>query len=379
MPVDGPVTVQRIDLCGVGVDLRTDSPEFARYLTEHFPASREAASAPRAADVVVSVRWTEGLRSSFEPSVVFPGWRAESRVDRHVYVAPRRVLWLRVDDAPPIAVASERAGIGRRFDVRYHFSLGREGWREVLKRARGWRRLPRLRKSRFSTLTYYSVYYPVWWHLEAEGAAHPLHAAGVAVGGRAILLGGLPGAGKSTLAAAFLGMHDAELLADNVVLHDGARIFGSFEPLLLDAGGRASLPDRRGLRALGRRHVFERDAFQAPHSTGRVPLAAAVVLARGPDTRLERLGTAECVRMFLAINEAAKEVRRYHVFAAILGLAEPEALAHVAERSARLERLLAGVACYRLQMREGAPAEAIAALGELAAPVRAAPTGEAMR
>jgi hypothetical protein len=74
--------------------------------------------------------------------------------------------------------------------------------------------------------------------------------------------------------------------------------------------------------------------------------------------------------MLLAINEAAKEVRRYHVFAAVLGLAEPEALAHVGERASHLERLLAGVPCYRLQVREGMPGEALAVLGELTTSAR---------
>ena len=38
--------------------------------------------------------------------------------------------------------------------------------------------------------------------------------------GRGILLGGLPGCGKSTLVTSFLGTPGAELLADNIVLHD---------------------------------------------------------------------------------------------------------------------------------------------------------------
>jgi len=59
-------------------------------------------------------------------------------------------------------------------------------------------------------------------------------------------------------------------------------------------------------------------------------------------------------------------VRRYHVLAALLGLLERVALAHVDARVADLDRLLAGVPCHWLTVREGAPAEAAALLREAA-------------
>jgi hypothetical protein len=348
--------------------VRTDHAELARYLRTQFPPCAGAPAGP--ADVDVAVRWRERAEASFEPRDVFPDWPRETRVDRHIEMGPGRVAWTRVDDAPAIAVASERRPGLRRFEVRYLFALGSGGLGARLKGLVRRRRLAGLRRARMSTLAYYAVYYPTWWHLEAQGAAHPLHAAGVALHGQGLLLAGLPGAGKSTIAAAFLGVGGAELLSDNVVLHDETQLFGCFEPLLLDGAARRAIGDVPGLRPLGRRHVFARDAFAAPHRTAGVPLAAAVLLARGAETRLVRVGARELARMLLAINEAAKEVRRYHVFASILGLVEPEGLAQVAERAARLERLLARVPCYRLEMAEGNPAQAVAVLSELVTPAK---------
>jgi len=166
--------------------------------------------------------------------------------------------------------------------------------------------------------------------------------------------------------ATALAADGLELLSDNVVLHDGGQIFGCFEPLLLDAATRAGLGPRLPLTPVGRQHQYARDAFHAPHRVGGVPLGAAVVLARGRETRLERLAPRECARLLAAINEVAKEVRRYHVLAALLGLLERDALAHVEARVADLDRLLAGVPCYWLTVREGVPAEATALLRELA-------------
>jgi hypothetical protein len=354
---------RRIDLCGVSTDVETDHAEFDRYLASQFPASGPAHGP---ADVAVRVRWTDGPRAELTPHAVFPGWPADVRLDRHVWAAPGALLCLRCDDAPQIAVASAPAERPRRFEIRFHFSLDGVGWRETARRAFRWRRLPALRENRLSTLAYYAVYYPAWWHLEAQGLAHPLHAAGVALRGRAVVLGGLPGCGKSTLATALLGDPDAELLADNIVLHDGAQVFGCFEPLLLDAATRASLAQRIALEPLGRQHQYARDAFHAPHRTGGVPVGAAVVVGRGRATALEPLAPSECARLLLAANEAAKEVRRYHVLSALLALGERETLGYVDGRIADLDRLLAGVPCYWLQVRDGAPHEATGPLRELA-------------
>jgi len=356
---------QHIELCGVSVELETEHAGFARYLAGQFPAGDGSGRRP---DLAVRVRWTEGASPELTPAAVFPGWPAETRVDRHVWLAPGRLLCLRCDDAPQIAIASE-PGDPRRFELRFHFSSGR-GWRAAAQRLLRPRRLATLRRSRLSTLTYYAVYYPVWWHLEARGLAHPLHAAGVALDGRGLLLGGLPGCGKSTLATALLGLPGAELLSDNVVLHDGVQIHGCFEPLLLDDTTRAWLTDRVPLTPIGRRHQYARDAYAVAHRTGGVPLAAAVVVARARTTRLTPLPPGECARLLLAVNEAAKEVRRYHILAALFGLVERAALAHFEQRVAHLDRLLAGVPCYWLEVREGAPAEATAALRELIGPAQ---------
>ena len=296
-------TPQRIELCGVTVDVETDHADLARYLRGHFGHVQAPDATSATADVSVRVRWTEGPRETARPETVFPDWPVDTMIDRHVYVGPNRVVWLRVDDVPALALASEHGGPTRRFDLRFHFSLGSQGWRERLKRAVYRQKVSALRRSRLSTLTYYAVYYPVWWHLESRAAGHPLHAAGVAIDGRALVLAGLPGAGKSTLAASLLTVPGAELLADNVVLHDGRQIYGCFEPVLLDEQTRAWLPQPPPLRALGRRHVFKRDAYHAPDRTDGLPPGAAVILARGRETRLSPIDSAACARSLLAINE----------------------------------------------------------------------------
>ena len=69
--------------------------------------------------------------------------------------------------------------------------------------------------------------------------------------------------------------------------------------------------------------------------------------------------------MLLAVTEPAKEIRRYYILAALLALAEPDGLVQFDQRIVHLDRLLAGVPCYWMEVREGVPEEAVAVLREL--------------
>src|SRR5262249_54602392 len=115
-----------------------------------------------------------------------------------------------------------------------------------------------------------------------------------------------------------------------------------------------------------RRHESARAASHAPHRTDGARVAAAVLVARGRTTGLERLAAAACAGMLVGVNEAAKEIRRYHVLAALLGLVERAGLVHFEQRIGHLDQLLEGVPCYWLEVRDGAPGEAVDVLRELA-------------
>ena len=135
---------RRIALSGVTVEIETEHDDLARYLAAQFPDGDAARGTP---DIAVRVRWTDGPRPTLTPEAVFPGWPADVLVHRHVWTAPGRLLCLQCDDAPEIAIASA-PGTPRRFELRFHFTLGAAGWREAAKRALRWRHVPALRRSR---------------------------------------------------------------------------------------------------------------------------------------------------------------------------------------------------------------------------------------
>lgn len=367
--------------------MRSENPQFAAYLESHFPTApknsgekgpeEKSALEPELApplcrtdtsrlgvpaEISSLVRWTEGPRAVFDAAQIFPGWPAGERIDRYIYSGPGGLLWLRVDDVPQIAIASKEANGQRQIELRYHFTLGAGRFMEPLKRLARWRWLPAKRRQRFSTIVYYAIYYPVWWHLECAGTGHPLHAGAVVAGGEAVLIAGLPGSGKSTLASALLRSSQARLLSDNVVLHDGKRVWGCYEPLLL---GSSDEEAAAGLDETGHEHAFDRIGYHAPHLDRPFAPKAAVIISRGEQTALEPIDGRRCARMLLAINEAAKEVRRYHVFSAVFSLAESRSPDCYRERERSLGELLDGLPCFRLHLREGAVEEGVAQLIKL--------------
>ena len=120
------------------------------------------------------------------------------------------------------------------------------------------------------SLIWYAVLYPGLLASEWRGR-YPLHASAVVKDGRAIVLFGLPGAGKSTVAAALRGSGFA-LLSDNLVTVGPKGIWPVPEPIKLDARSRelavptaqrASRP-RMGGRQSG--SMCRADHFRSRHS-----------------------------------------------------------------------------------------------------------------
>ncbi len=357
------MTVAAEPLCvrlhGVTVCVQAGPEPFLAYLrTALGPLASQREGT---ADVVSCLEWVDGLPTN-DPRQAFGLQSWECQPDRDLYVAGPRAWWLRIDEFPQLQLALEFCEEGRlRVVGRYHFALGRR--LETLRRLRHWRRLKRLRSHRFSTLAYYLVYYPLLWRLSRFGGQHVVHGAATSRGGRAEVLFGMPGCGKSSAAVARLGDPSVAIVSDNLLLHDGDSVRACPELLLLDGPSVARLPAgaRGRLEAAGDRRVFERDAYRPDSfSLGPHPVAWAAWVERGLRTRVERIAPSRCAALALAGNATAKEVRRFDTMAAVL-----DVVAGTAPGNGRgdLERLLARVPCYRVCMGpDEPPGEAFARL-----------------
>ena len=166
------------------------------------------------------------------------------------------------------------------------------------------------------------LHYPALWAALAARNLSPLHVSVVEVQGRAVLLAGPGGVGKSSLVADALA-HGSRAVCDNLGVSDGRVVHGLLEPLRLPAGvAAAATPDAsgtgRGPRAAhGRReHAWSgRLASLAPE---------LVVVVRREDhgtTRLRPISSDDAARSVVAGTYAAGELQRFWPLVAQLALA----------------------------------------------------------
>ena len=166
------------------------------------------------------------------------------------------------------------------------------------------------------TLCAYVVVYPALLAGEFRGR-YPLHASAVLADGRAVILLGLPGAGKSTLSAA-LRMNGFDVLSDNLVAVGADGVWSVPEPTKLDARSHELVGgDSAGEPAA----TYGRSARPLPTPpSGPLSVAAIVHLIAGSSTSLTPGDDLTADRL-VDLNRLALELHAYYYYRSFARLA----------------------------------------------------------
>jgi hypothetical protein len=209
-------------------------------------------------------------------------------------------------------------------------------------------------ESLHQNLLYYAVFFPVMALAEEAGAV-AVHAACVRRHGRTVLVSGLGGAGKSTLALALLDGDGTAMLSDNLVLLERDRVRGVPELVRRDERSRSLLPPGVEASLTPSRHAAEHGRrFVEPPQLGGEAAAVDLVFQvdLGEHFSATPIGLEDCVRRQLAMDRLALEVEAYRQFVAVLALA---GVADAGDTEARLRETLAQARCYRVTVPAGRP------------------------
>ena len=165
------------------------------------------------------------------------------------------------------------------------------------------------------SLSAYAVLYPALVAAERRGR-YPLHASAVVAGDRAVVLLGLPGAGKATLSAA-LQTRGLAVPSDNLITVGAEGVWSVPEPVKLDA---------RSHRLIGTDHstslaaTYGRSARPLSPPPGPLPVAAIVHLVAGATTQVATADDLSAERL-LDLNRLAYELHAYYHYRAFVRLA----------------------------------------------------------
>jgi hypothetical protein len=360
-----------IRMHGVRVDFSSDFEPLNSFARSHF--TERQTGTPLLTDsaaIEARLEWIEEAPPRREYAEFHPG---KVRLDRDIEMGKGEIVWTRIDDFSDLQLRFLLAESRLRLTGQHFFFLSRKPLSDQMKKAWYRKRLPTLRKKRFSTILYYMIYYPTFWWLERQGL-FPLHAAAVEMSGTGIVFCGLPGCGKSTLSLASLALPGARLLSDNIIFFDREKVWSCPEPVLVDEqsleliGNAGSL-----LRPLGRQHAFGRSwcHVDPDRLVDQILPRLFFFVGLGEKTSLRALSVEEACHRFASANWIAQEMRRYLVYRSVLGLSGANGLHPDNGEQAVLRALLNRGRSYELTVGWGRGfQEALDQVGQLSASVR---------
>jgi len=339
--LSGPLAVR---VGGVDALLESADDDFAQFAALHLAPLRVVPSA--AARVRATLRWHEGAPP--ERLSAQPWLGAMDRVDRDVYRADGELAWFRIDDLPDLQLRVRWNGAELEVEGDYYHRLSKTPRRDQVNRFLHRRRLPELRRRRFTTILYYLLYYPCFWWLERQGW-HPIHAGGVELPDGVAVFAGPSGVGKSTIVTGLATTPSARLLSDTFLVHRGPDVRAVCEPLLLDAHSRAWLgPAAQLLQQVPHRYCLGRDGYHLPASRLSAGGRARLLLFphRATSHYVRELTADHACGRLRAGDLIVNDLRRYWAFAAVLELLDPHPL--VAAREASLSDFVSAVRVYEI-------------------------------
>jgi hypothetical protein len=320
-----------LTLLGVQFQIQTDYPPYARYLKLHFGALLEVKNT--AADISVNASWNKETVSNH-----FAGY---DKVGGSIYQSKESLIWLKKLGSRRLELHLQLNQNQKKLTVNgiYH----KKSPKDDLKYLFG-----KNEQSLFFDLTYYYIYFPLFWYLEAFSGIHPLHASSLFINGKCIVLSGLEGIGKTTLALGLLSKPEAQLMSDNLIGYDAQGVRGCPEPIRLHEDGRKLVSHI----AMTPMNDFKADKgfYQLETIITQSAQPVLVILPRfSEQTSLESITASRCADVLLNTNELTGELGKYDEFFSLLNLIDP--IAGLREKRRKdLETLLSSADCYFLKM-----------------------------
>lgn len=346
------------NLHGAHLRIGSRSEEALRYAKAHTGASGDALEIP---DVDVSLDWRWGGGNPGSSLIA-----GAQRVGKELWERDGTMSWSRVPGFEGLTLEAGRVGKA----VRVRAACGYTP-KDTFARVRYLRPGRRSRKTHRTLfkLMYYAVYYPIAWHFARTRGWGVLHASAVERDGRALILTGFGGVGKSTLSLSLLSDPSFRFISDNLLLHDEMRVYALPEPIRLDPSSHTAIcaagyaPIRSELPP----DAHPKLSYRVEESRGADSARADLVLLLRftPRSLIRPLGPVEALAHLSAARDLVREIEGLRAVSAFLSMAAASDQDRNAP-PADLGTLCSGARAYLLGIGEGEPvATTLARIREL--------------
>jgi hypothetical protein len=296
---------------GVRIQIDTDYEDLVDYVRMHLPDHLVPAGAPH---VQVNVRWIEGEGDPEDGLLDFEGQKDLDRVGKRLLAGPDTLVWTNLLRIKNLALRFRMQDETLTMDAIYFYAP-----RKAKLEAE-----PNYRYKKFFGLMSWFVFYPMAWYLERFRGIYLMHASGIDLAGQGIVIAGVGGVGKTTTGVSLLAQPGARLVSENLIFHDGSRIYSCYEPIRLDDQSVELLGERRSILAecaipdgANHKNVYH----VARSAVVDASEASALFVPRFTHhSYIRPLELDRCQEMLVAFNELTREVNDYYWFAATLNV-----------------------------------------------------------
>jgi len=204
-------------------------------------------------------------------------------------------------------------------------------------------------------LVYYLLYFPYMYYFERFRDIYLLHAGAIEYKKKGIILSGLGGVGKSTLALGALSINGCNFIADNLIFHDTKKIYPLPEPIALN-------PNSTIIQTQINKFLISKD-IKSSHDRIFYRIKSEILsleavpkylfwLQWGKENKIVPLKKERCLNHLLNINLIANELREYYIMAAALDFIHPQS-SFQKKYYDNLSHFTSNVDCYILRIKPG--------------------------
>jgi len=213
----------------------------------------------------------------------------------------------------------------------------------------------------FAHLSYYFIFYPLFWYLQTFRNTYVLHSAAAVLDNGPVFIFGLDGIGKTILSLGLLSQPKARFISDNLILFNNQTIYSCLQPLKVrkeDEISVASCPMQKiPQESNALRSYYRPNQPLLEHSFAK---GIMVIPCFSSSTQLQKIETEQAVHLIENMNGLPSELEIYAHYVKYLNLVSSSQEAQTSLRDA-LRSFLKNITVYRLYIKKGQPVEEVIA------------------